>query len=110
MCISALVSPIVDPSLSLFYFAKDMSSKKKAAITDRATARKAKAYIYGVKEIRKLAAVKKMKIYLESSDSQKDEQSKRNTSYIIINRALTVVVRLTLFVLYLYMVWSFINI
>ena len=61
-----------------------MSPKKKAAITDRATARKAEAYIYGVKEIRKLAAVKKMKIYLESSDSQKDEQSKRNTSYITI--------------------------
>ena len=86
-----------------------MSSKKKAAITDRATAKKAKAYIYGVKEIRKLAAVKKMKIFLEGSDSQKDEQSKRNTSYITITRALTVVVHLTLFVLYLYMVWSFIN-
>ena len=86
-----------------------MSSKKKAAITDRATAKKAKAYIYGVKEIRKLAAVKKMKIYLERSHSPKDEQSKLNTSYITITRALTVVVRLTLFVLYLYMVWSFIN-
>ena len=59
-----------------------MSPKKKAAITDRATAKKAKAYVYGVKEIRKLAAVKKTNIYLESSDSQKDEQSKRNTSYI----------------------------
>ena len=86
-----------------------MSSRKKAPITDRATAKKAKAYIYGVKEIRKLAAVKNMKTYLESSDSQKDEQSKRNTSYITITRALTVVVRLTLLFLYLYMVWSFIN-
>ena len=85
-----------------------MSSTKKAAITDRATAKKAKAYIYGVKEIRKLAAVKKMKTYLESSDSQKDEQSNRSTSYITITRALTVVVRLTLLFLYLYMVWSFI--
>ena len=82
-----------------------MSSKKKAAITDRATAKKAKAYIYGVKEIRKLAAVKKMK-----DEGNKDEQSKRNTSYITITRALTVVVRLTLLFLYLYMVWSFINI
>ena len=81
-----------------------MSSKKKATITDRATAKKAKAYIYGVKEIRKLAAVKKMK-----DEGNKDEQSKRNTSYITITRAMTVVVRLTLFVLYLYMVWSFIN-
>ncbi len=106
MYISALVYAIVDPSLSLFNFATDMSSKKKAAITDRATAKKAKAYIYGVKEIRKLAAVKKMKIYLESSDSPKDEQSIRNTFYIYITitRALTVVVRLTLLFLYLYMV------
>ena len=98
--------------LSLFYVyvATDMSLKNTKGITDRATSKKAKAYIYGVKEIRKLAAVKKMKIYLESSDSQKDEQSKINTSYITITRALTVVVRLTLFVLYLYMVWSFINI
>ena len=87
-----------------------MSSKKKAGITDRATAQKAKAYIYGVKEKRKLAAVKKMKTYLASSDSQKDEQSKRNTSYITITTALTVVVRLTLLFLYLYMVWSYFNI
>ena len=57
-----------------------MSSKKKAAITDRATANKAKAYVYGVKEMRKLAAVKKMKTYVESSHSQKDGQSKKNTS------------------------------
>ena len=86
-----------------------MSPKKKAAITDRATAKKAKAYVYGVKEMRKLAAVKKTNKYIESSYSQKDEQSNRNTSYITITRALTVVVRLTLLVLYLYMVWSFIN-
>ncbi len=92
--------------LSLFYFATDMAPKKKAAITDRVTAKKAKAYIYGVKEIRKLAAVKKTNIYLEKymAYSPKDE----HTSYITISSALTVVFRLTLFVLYLYMVWSFI--
>ena len=104
MCISALVSPIIYPNLSYFYVATGMSTKMKAAITDRATAKKAKAYVYGVKEMRKLAAVKKTNIYLQS---QKDEQSNRNTSYITITRAMTVVVRLTLFVLYLYMVWSF---
>ena len=99
MCISPVVSTIVYPSFSLFYFATDMSSKKKAAITDRATAKKAKAYVYGVKEMRKLAAVTKTNRYLESLNSQKDEQSKRNTSYITITRHLTVVVHLTLFVL-----------
>jgi hypothetical protein len=88
-----------------------MSSKKKAAITDRATAKKAKAYIYGVKEIRQLEAVKKRQLYLESSDSTstKDEEPKRNAFYINITSALTVVVRLTLFFLYLYMLWSFMN-
>ncbi len=93
--------------LSLFYFATDMSPKKKAAITDLVAAKKAKAYINGVKEIRKSAAVKKTNIYLEKymAYSPKDE----HTSYITITSALTVVFRLTLFVLYLFMVWSFIN-
>ncbi len=92
---------------SLFSYAEDMSTKKKAYITDRVTAKKAKAYIYGSKEIRKLAAVKKTNLYLEKymAYSPKDE----HTSYITITSALTVVFRLTLFVLYLYMVWSFIN-
>ena len=58
-----------------------------------------------------VGAVKKTNKYIdiESSYSEKNEQSNRNTSYITITRALTVVVRLTLLVLYLYMVWSFIN-
>jgi hypothetical protein len=86
-----------------------MAPKMKAAITDRATAKKAKAYVYGVKEMRKLEAVKKTNLYIQRCDSQKDVQSLRNTSSITINRALTVVVRLTLFVLYLYMLWSFMN-
>ena len=42
-----------------------MAPKKKAAITDRATAKKAKAYVYGVKTMRNLAAVKKTNIYQE---------------------------------------------
>ena len=86
-----------------------MSTKMKAAISDRATAKKAKAYVYGVKEMRKLEAVKKTNLYIQSCDSQKDVQSLRNTSFITINKALTVVVRLSLFVLYLYMLWSFMN-
>ncbi len=90
---------------SLFFFAIDMSPKKKAAITDRATAKKAKAYVYGVKEMRYLAAVKKTNLYLEKymSYSQKDANISHIT--ITISSALTVLFRLTLFVLYLYMVW-----
>ena len=85
-----------------------MSPKKITAITDRATSKKAKTYIYGVKEIRKLASVKETNIYVDKymAYKPKDEQ----TYYIlIINSALTGFFRVTLFVLHLYMVWSFIN-
>ncbi len=84
-----------------------MSPKKTTAITDRATSKKAKAYIYGVKEIRKLAAVKETNIYVAKNMAYKpkDEQ----TYFILINSALSLFFRVTLFVLYLYMVWSFIN-
>ena len=90
---------------SIFSFAIDMSPKKKAAITDRATAKKAKAYVYGLKEKRYLAAVKKTNLYLEKymAYSQKDANISHIT--ITISSALTVVFRLTLFVLCLFMVW-----
>ena len=88
---------------SLFSFAIDMSPKK---ITDRATAKKARAYVYGVKEMRNLAAVKKTNIYLEKNMAYSPIDE--HTSYNTITSALTVVFRVTLFVLYLYVVWSFI--
>ncbi len=93
--------------LHLFYFATDMSPTKRTAITDRATSKKAKAYIYGVKEIRQLAAVKETNMYVAKymAYKPKDEQ----TYFILINSALKFVFRVTLFVLYLYMVWSFNN-
>ena len=92
---------------SLYSFSIDMAPKKKAAITDRATAKRAKAYVYGVKAMRNLAAVKKTNIYLEKNMAYSSKDL--HTSSITITSALTVVVHLTLFVLYLYMVWSFIN-
>ena len=84
-----------------------MSPKKITAITDRATSKKAKAYIYGVKEIRKLAAVKDTNIYVAKymAYKPKDEQ----TYFILINSAMTGFSRVTLFVSYLYMLWSFYN-
>ncbi len=105
MCISLLLYTIVYPSFSLFYVAKDMSTKNKAIITDRATAKKAKAYVYGVKERRKLAAVKMTNISL--AKYMADNPQDLNPSYITFTSAMTVALRLTLFVFYLYMVWSF---
>ena len=91
---------------TLLSYAVDMSTRKVAYITDRLTARKAKSYIYGSMEIRTLAAVKKTNLYVEKNmaSSPKDE----HTSYISITSAVMVAFRLTLFVLYLYMVGSFI--
>ena len=86
-----------------------MSPKKTTAITDRATSKKAKAYIYGVKEIRKLAAVKETNIYVAKYMAYKPKDVQTYTYFILIISALTVLFRVTLFVLYLYMVWSFIN-
>ena len=86
-----------------------MSPIKKAAVTDRVTAKKAKAYIYGVKEIRKLAAVKETNIYVDKYMNMAHSPKDEHTSYITITSALTVVFRGTMFVLYLYMVWSLIN-
>ncbi len=40
--------PVVFDMLYLFYVNTDMSPKKTTAITDRATSRKAKAYIYAL--------------------------------------------------------------
>jgi hypothetical protein len=99
--------PVVFDMLSLFYVNTDMSPKKRTAITDRATSKKAKAYIYGVKEIRKLAAVKETNIYVAKymAYKPKDKQS----FFILINSALMVLFRVTLFVLYLYMVSTFFN-
>ena len=93
--------------LHLFYFATDMSPTKTTAITDRATSKKAKAYIYGVKEIRKLAAVKETNMYVAKYMAYKPKDEE--TYYILISSALTFCFRVSLFVLYLYMVWSFIN-
>ena len=94
---------------SLFSYAIDMSTKKKAYITDRVTAKKAKAYIYGTKEIRKLAAVTKTNIFLEEcmKPDTKSCNSTLTKYYITITSALTGVFWLTLFVLYLYTVRSF---
>ncbi len=76
-----------------------MSPKKKAPITDRVTAKKAKSYIYGSKEKRKLAAVTKTNIFLEECMKPDTESSNitLTKSSITITSALTVVFWLTLF-------------
>ncbi len=91
----------------ILHFPTDMAPKITNTTTDRATSNKAKAYIYGVKEIRKLAAVKETNIYVAKYMAYKPKD--HQTYFIRINSALTFSFRVTLFVLYLYMVWSFFN-
>jgi hypothetical protein len=95
--------------MSLLNFATDMSAKKKPYISDRVTARKAKVYIYGFKEKRKLEAVTATNIYLEECmNPHTITQSSTQYSIIItITRALTVAFWLTLFVVYMYTVYAF---
>jgi hypothetical protein len=83
-----------------------MAPKKTKAMTDRATSKKAKAYIYGVKEIRKLASVKETNIYVDKYMAYMPIDEK--TYWNVINSSIARLFRVTLFVLYLYMVWSFI--
>ena len=92
--------------MSLFYFAIDMSAVKKPYISDRVTARKAKAYIYGIKEKRKLEAITATNIYLEEcvNPHTLTQSSTQSSITITITRALTVAFWLTLFVLYMYTV------
>ena len=94
----------------LISYPTDMSAekKKKAYMTDRATAKKAKTYIYGLKESRKLAAVTKTNLFLNECMKPDTQSCKsKSTLSITIINALTVVFWLTLFVLYLYTVRSF---
>jgi hypothetical protein len=99
----------VDDMLCLFYVNvhTDMAPNKITAITDRATSNKAKAYIYGVKEIRKLKAVKETNIYVAKLMAYKPKEEHRY--FIVINSALRFLFCVTLFVLYLYMVSTFFN-
>ena len=93
--------------MSLFYFPIDMSARKKPIISDRVTAWKAKAYIYGIKEKRKLEAVTATNIYLEECMNPDTLTQSSAQSSITITSALTVAFWLTLFVLYMYTVHAF---
>ena len=95
--------------MSLFYFPIDMSARKKPIISDRVTAWTAKAYIYGIKEKRKLEAVTATNIYLEEcmNPHTLTQSSTQYSITISITRALTVAFWLTLFVLYMYTVHAF---
>ncbi len=95
--------------MSLFYFPIDMSARKKPIITDRVTAWKAKAYIYGIKEKRKLEAVTATNIYLEEcmNPHTLTQSTTQYSSTSSITQAVTVAFWLTLFVLYMYTVHAF---
>ena len=82
---------------------------KKQYISDRVTARKAKAYIYGIKQKKNLEAVTATNIYLKECMNPHilPQSSTQSSITITITRALTVAFWITLFVLYMYTVHAF---
>ena len=82
---------------------------KKPYISDSVTARKAKAYIYGIKQKKNLEAVTATNIYLKECMNPHilPQSSTQSSITITITRALTVAFWITLFVLYMYTVHAF---
>ena len=82
---------------------------KKPYISDRVPARKAKAYIYGIKQKKNLEAVTATNIYLKECMNPHilPQSSTQSSITITITRALTVAFWITLFVLYMYTVHAF---
>jgi hypothetical protein len=94
--------------------------KKKANITDRETANRAKVYVYGMKAHKRQEAVKTTNVCIAEcmrSITPEPETETETESYTITASSNTSTltfgfrnsIRITVFVLYLYMVWSFLS-
>ncbi len=80
--------------------------KKKAKLTDRETAYRAKVFVYGVTTHKRQEAVKKANVYIAECmryiTSETETATERTLTFCFRNS-----IRIAVFVLYLYMVWSF---
>jgi hypothetical protein len=80
--------------------------KKKAKLTDRETAYRAKVFVYGVKTHKRQEAVKKANVYIAECmryiTPETETATERTLTFCFRNS-----IRIAVFVLYLYMVWSF---
>jgi hypothetical protein len=80
--------------------------KKKAKLTDRETANRAKVFVYGIKTHKRQEAVKKANVCIAECmryiTPETETETERTLTFGYRNS-----IRIAVFVLYLYMVWSF---
>jgi hypothetical protein len=80
--------------------------KKKAKLTDRETANRAKVFVYGIKAHKRQEAVKKANVCIAECmryiTPETETETERTLTFSFRN-----IIRIAVFVLYLYMVWSF---
>ena len=75
--------------------------------TDRATANRAKQYVYGIKANRCKEAVQKSNVLI--AECMRPLTPETNTFSYTLTLGFRNSIKITVFVLYLYMVWSFFN-
>ena len=83
--------------------------KKKGTITDRETANRAKVYVYGIKAHTRMEAVHKSNVRIAECMlpiTTEPETATETESYTV-TFGFRNSFRITVFVLYLYMVWSY---
>ena len=80
--------------------------KKKAKLTDSETANRAKVFVYGIKAHKRQEAVKKANVCIAECmryiTPETETETERTLTFGFRNS-----IRIAVFVLYLYMVWSF---
>ena len=75
--------------------------------TDRATANRAKRYVYGIKANRCKEAVQKSNVLI--TECMRPRSPETNTDSYTLTLGFRNSIKITVFVLYLYMVWSYLS-
>ena len=87
--------------------------KKKGKITDRETANRAKVYVYGIKAHTRMEAVHKSNVRIAecmlpiTTERLNLSETETETESYTVTLGFRNSIRITVFVLYLYMVWSY---
>ena len=77
--------------------------------TDRATANRAKRYVYGIKANRCKEAVQKSNVLIAECMRPRTPETNTDSSTLTLTLGLRNSIKITVFVLYLYMVWSYLS-
>ena len=94
-------------SLFLFVITPYLSLLGLMRRTDRATANRAKRYVYGIKANRCKEAVQKSNVLI--AECMRPITPETNTDSYTLTLGFRNSIKITVFVLYLYMVWSYLS-